>query len=82
VNHQAGGGGKADYSGPWPPWNDMLVHHYHYTVYALDVASLGLSGTFGGAEALQATQGHVLAKGEVVGLSTLNPEIEKTLGVQ
>jgi len=27
-------------------------------------------------------QGHVLAQGEAVGLDTLNPEIEKTLGVR
>ena len=51
-------------------------------VYALDVPSLGLSGTFGGAEVAQAIQGHVLAQGEVVGLDTLNPEIAKTLGVR
>lgn len=82
VNHQAGGGGHGGYDGPCPPYNDMLVHHYHFTVYALDVPSLGLSGTFGGAEVAQAIQGHVLAQGEVVGLNTLNPEIEKTLGVK
>lgn len=82
VLHQAGGGGRAGYFGPCPPWNDMLVHHYHFTVYALDLASLGLSGTFGGAEVMRAMQGHVLAQGEVVGLNTLNPEVEKTLGVK
>jgi Raf kinase inhibitor-like YbhB/YbcL family protein len=82
VNHQAGGGGRAGYFGPCPPRNDTLVHHYHFTVYALDVAGLGLLGTFGGAEVMQAMQGHVLAKGEVVGLSTLNPDVEKTLGVK
>jgi Raf kinase inhibitor-like YbhB/YbcL family protein len=81
VIHQAGGG-HAGYDGPCPPWNDMVVHHYHYAVYALDVPTLGLSGTFGGPEVTRATQGHVLAQGEVVGLSTLNPEVEKTLGVR
>jgi Raf kinase inhibitor-like YbhB/YbcL family protein len=82
VNHQAGGGGKAGYSGPCPPWNDMLVHHYHYTVYALNVPSLNLPPDAGGAEVMQAMRGHILAQGEVVGLSTLNPEMEKSLGVR
>lgn len=82
VNHQAGGGGHAGYDGPCPPWNDMLVHHYHYTVYALDVPSLGLSGTFGGPEVTRAMRGHVLAQGEVVGLDTLHPEVAKTLGAR
>jgi Raf kinase inhibitor-like YbhB/YbcL family protein len=81
VVHQAGGGKNAGYDGPCPPFNDMLVHHYHFTVYALDVPSLGLSGTFGGPEVTRAMEGHVLAKGEVVGLATMNPEIAKSLGV-
>jgi phosphatidylethanolamine-binding protein (PEBP) family uncharacterized protein len=29
------------YDGPCPPWNDELVHRYTFTVYALDVDSLG-----------------------------------------
>ncbi len=82
VVHQAGGGGHAGYDGPCPPFNDMLVHHYHFTVYALDVPTLGLSGTFGGPEVTRAMEGHVLAKGEVVGLDTLNPEVAKSLGVK
>ena len=82
VVHQAGGGGHAGYDGPCPPFNDMLVHHYHFTVYALDVPTLGLSGTFGVPEVTRAMEGHVLAKGEVVGLHTLNPEVAKSLGVK
>ena len=34
------------YDGPCPPWNDSIVHHYVFTVYALDVdavASAALS---------------------------------------
>jgi len=30
------------YDGPCPPWNDSIVHHYHFTVYALDIATLTL----------------------------------------
>ncbi len=36
------------YDGPCPPWNDEIVHHYVFTVYALDVETLPLEGRFGG----------------------------------
>ena len=63
------------YDGPCPPWNDSLLHHYHFTVYALDVETLGLSGRFGGGEALGAMAGHVLAEGSWMGTYTLNPTV-------
>lgn len=69
------GGDYGGYDGPCPPWNDSIVHHYHFTVYALDVESLGLSGTFGGPEALAAMEGHVLAKGSYMGTYSLNPDV-------
>jgi phosphatidylethanolamine-binding protein (PEBP) family uncharacterized protein len=61
------------YDGPCPPWNDEIIHHYHFAVFALDIPSLGLSGTFGGPEVLAAMKGHVLAEGEWIGTYTLNP---------
>ncbi len=70
------------YDGPCPPWNDLRVHHYHFTVYALDVAHLGVSGNFTGPDALRAMQGHILASGEVVGVYSLNPAVRKTLGLK
>ena len=69
------------YDGPCPPWNDAILHHYHFGVYALDVARLDLSGAFTGPDALKAMQGHVLAKGEVVGVYTLNPDVAQRLGI-
>jgi len=63
------------YDGPCPPWNDELMHHYHFTVYALDVPSLKLQGRFGGPEVLEALGRHVLAKGSWVGEYTLNPRL-------
>lgn len=69
------GGDYGGYDGPCPPWNDEVVHRYRFTVYALDVPSLGLSGKFGGQEMLQAMEGHVLAKGSWVGTYTLNPKL-------
>ena len=70
------GGVYAGYDGPCPPWNDERLHHYHLTLYALDVASLGLSGNFSGPEALAAMETHVLAQASWVGIYTLNPAVE------
>jgi Raf kinase inhibitor-like YbhB/YbcL family protein len=63
------------YDGPCPPWNDEIMHHYHYEVYALDVESLGLSGEFDGAAVREAMEGHVLASARVTGTYTLNPDL-------
>lgn len=63
------------YDGPCPPWNDAIVHHYVFTVYALDVVELGVSGRFTGPQALAAMQGHVLAKASISGSYTLNPRL-------
>ncbi len=60
------------YDGPCPPWNDERMHHYHFMVYALDVETLGLSGKFNGRDVMAAMQGHVLAKGELMGTYTNN----------
>jgi Raf kinase inhibitor-like YbhB/YbcL family protein len=63
------------YDGPCPPWNDALVHHYVFTLYALDVPRLGLQGTFGGADARSALAGHVLDQAALTGKYTLNPSV-------
>ena len=65
------------YDGPCPPWNDEAVHHYHVTVYALDVERLGLSesGDFRGQDVLDAIDGHVLDQAETVGTYTTNPSV-------
>jgi Raf kinase inhibitor-like YbhB/YbcL family protein len=63
------------YDGPCPPWNDAIVHRYVFTVYALDVPRLGVEGRFGGADALRAIAGHVLAQASVTGRYALNPSV-------
>jgi hypothetical protein len=63
------------YDGPCPPWNDTIVHHYLFTLYALDVAQCPVSGKFGGPDALAAIRGHVLAQAQLTGLYSLNPEV-------
>lgn len=63
------------YDGPCPPWNDTLIHHYHFTVYALDVEKCPVEGEFTGPDVLAAIEGHVLASAEIVGTYTLNPSL-------
>ncbi len=67
-------GTYAGYDGPCPPWNDERIHHYHFTVYALDVPSLGLENDFSGDEVQAAIKEHVLAEASIVGTYTLNPD--------
>jgi len=57
-------GPYAGYDGPCPPTNDLLVHDYKFKVFALNVASLHLSGKFFTPAVLKAMRGHVLAEGE------------------
>ena len=64
------------YDGPCPPWNDAIVHHYVFTLYALDVPRLAVSGVFGGADARKAMAGHVLAQAAITGRYTLNPSVK------
>ncbi len=63
------------YDGPCPPWNDELVHHYTFTVHALDIATLGLHGPFGADDVRAAIDGHVLASASITGTYTLNPAL-------
>jgi len=58
-------GKYAGYDGPWPPFNDERRHHYTFTLYALDVESLGLSGAFSLADAKKAMEGHIVAEASI-----------------
>jgi Raf kinase inhibitor-like YbhB/YbcL family protein len=69
-------GDYGGYDGPCPPWNDERLHRYVFTVYALDVASLGLSGAFTAPDALKAMEGHVLAQASWTGTYTQNPGVK------
>ena len=70
-------GNYGGYDGPCPPWNDELLHHYEFRVYALDVDSLGLDegGEFRGPEVMAALEGHILAEGKLTGTYTQNPDV-------
>jgi Raf kinase inhibitor-like YbhB/YbcL family protein len=63
------------YDGPCPPWNDSLVHHYEFTLHALDVERLEVAGAFTGADVRSAVAGHVLASASIMGTYTLNPRL-------
>lgn len=65
------------YDGPCPPWNDSIVHHYVFTVYALDIDRVPVEGKFTGADVRRAIQGHVLAEASYTGTYTLNPRLVK-----
>ncbi|MFQ5994244.1 MAG: YbhB/YbcL family Raf kinase inhibitor-like protein [Acidiferrobacterales bacterium] len=64
------------YDGPCPPWNDTIVHHYVFTLYALDVERCPLEGTFTGSEVRKAVEGHVLAEASITGTYSLNPDVK------
>ena len=63
------------YDGPCPPWNDQRLHTYLFSLYALDVAQLGLEGRFTGAEVRRAIRGHILDEAQIFGVYSLNPDI-------
>ena len=63
------------YDGPCPPWNDALLHHYIFTLYALDVAHCAVDGAFTGQQVRAAIAGHVLAQASISGTYTLNPAL-------
>ena len=56
--------GKPGYTGPCPPSG---THRYFFKVYALDT-KLDLTGNAKKKDVEKAMQGHVLAKGELIGL--------------
>ncbi len=62
------------YDGPCPPWNDSIVHHYHVTLYALDVERCPVEGAFDGPSVRKAIEGHVLGRASILGTYTINPD--------
>ena len=67
------------YDGCCPPWNDEIPHHYVFTLYALDVEKLAVSGTFTGQDVWKAIEGHVLDKAAITGVYSLNPDVAAKL---
>jgi phosphatidylethanolamine-binding protein (PEBP) family uncharacterized protein len=70
------GGTYGGYDGPCPPWNDSIMHHYHFQLFALDVETLGLDGPFTPDDARKAMADHILAESSWMGTYTMNPSVE------
>ena len=60
------------YDGPFPPWNDSILHHYVFTLYALDIARAPVEGRFNCAALRSAIKAHVLGEAAHSGIYTLN----------
>jgi Raf kinase inhibitor-like YbhB/YbcL family protein len=63
------------YDGPFPPFNDSLLHHYVFTVYALKIARVPVEGLFTGAQVRKAIYPHILAEATHSGTYTLNKRL-------
>jgi Raf kinase inhibitor-like YbhB/YbcL family protein len=64
------------YDGPCPPWNDSLIHHYVFTLHAIDLPRLAMQSVVNGPSVRAALAGHVLAKAVLTGTYTLNPRLQ------
>ena len=63
------------YDGPCPPWNDSIIHHYHFILYATDLEHCDVDGAFTGPDVKLAIEGHILGQAEVIGTYSLNPRL-------
>ena len=63
------------YDGPFPPFNDSLVHHYVFTLYAVAVPRLPLEGVFTGPQVREKLAGQVLGEATFSGTCTLNQRL-------
>lgn len=63
------------YDGPAPPWNDSIPHRYEFTVYAMDVESVGLQPGFTLDDLTGAMEGHVLGSASITGSYTQNTRL-------
>jgi len=64
------------YDGPCPPWNDALLHHYDFILYATDFEQLPVDGAFDGRTVAKTLAGHVLAEARHQGTYSLNPDVK------
>ncbi|MQX54086.1 YbhB/YbcL family Raf kinase inhibitor-like protein [Alcanivorax sediminis] len=63
------------YDGPCPPWNDSIIHHYVFTVYALDVDTLPAGDDLGGSALAEIIKAHALDSASLTVTYTLNPRL-------
>ena len=70
------GGDYHGFDGPCPPWNDEILHHYHFTLYALDIARVPVEGKFTGQQVREAITGHILDQAGMIGVYSVNPDVK------
>lgn len=63
------------YDGPCPPWNDSIIHHYEFRLFALDAHLELTSASFTVGDVTAAMEGHVLETAKLTGTYTMNPEL-------
>lgn len=63
------------YDGPFPPFNDSLVHHYVFTLYALGIERVPVDGSFTAAQVREAIYPHILGEATYSGTYTLNQRL-------
>jgi len=63
------------YDGPAPPWNDSIIHHYVFTLFALSMDSTLVYGNFTGNDVRKTIKRRRLAEASVVGTYTQNPRL-------
>jgi len=69
------GGDYYGYDGPCPPWNDSIKHHYVFTLFATDLATLPLEGRFTGQQVRDAIASHTLDSASITVTYSLNPDV-------
>jgi phosphatidylethanolamine-binding protein (PEBP) family uncharacterized protein len=68
------GGNYFGYDGPAPPWNDELVHHYRFTIYALDIPRVPVKDVFTGTDAMKAITRHIIDQASITGTYHIYPD--------
>lgn len=63
------------YDGPFPPFNDSLIHHYVFTLYALGIERTPVHGAFTGAQVREVIYPHVRGEATWSGTYTLNKRL-------
>lgn len=74
------GGDYYGWDGPCPPWNDEIVHHYWFTLFAVDVPRLDVEGDLTGPNVRAALAGHILDKASFHGTYAINPDARVARG--
>ena len=64
------------YDGPFPPFNDSLVHHYVFTLYAVSAPRLAVEGHFTGEQVREALRDCTLGAATFSGTYTLNRRLQ------